>query len=107
MTEVLESVCGSFKDYAQGRHKETGRLEVIAIVGKDGAMNPRFGEYEMVQDPDLNKGLEYHCQNIVEDFEDEIVQYFGKITGDYDLEKSQNKFCDKATKVCRGVKDEL
>lgn len=107
MTEVLETVCKSFKDYAQAKHKETGRLEAIAIVGKDGQMNPRFGEYDMVQDPDLNKGLEFHCESIVEDFEDEIVAHFAGIREVEGMDESQQAFCVERTGVCKGVKEEL
>ncbi|KAF2368723.1 protein of unknown function DUF3456 [Trinorchestia longiramus] len=108
MTDLLETVCGSFKDYAQAKHKETGRVDVIPIVGKDGKMNPHFGEYEMIPDPDLNKSLEFHCQSIVEDFEDEIVQHFGgQPQQDYDVAKSQNSFCWRQSKICSGVREEL
>lgn len=107
MTEVLETVCKSFKDYAQAKHKETGRLEAIAIVGKDGQMNPHFGDYNMVQDPDLNKGLEFHCESIVEDFEDEIVAFFAGAKEGGELQESQEVFCVGMTGICKGVRDEL
>ncbi|XP_068229837.1 protein seele [Palaemon carinicauda] len=105
MLEVLESVCDSFKDYAQARHKETGKLEAIRLV-VNGAMNPRFGEYEMVQDPDLNRGLNFHCESIVEEYEDEIVSHFRK-SSDLDRESSQLKFCNEMTDICKDLKDEL
>lgn len=105
MMDVMDTVCESMQDYAQGRHKETGKLEAIKLVS-DGKMNPRFGEYEMVQDPDLNKGLKYHCESIVEDYEDDIVKYF-KNHSEAGLEDSQEEFCNKLTKICKGVKDEL
>ncbi|KAA0199088.1 hypothetical protein HAZT_HAZT003398 [Hyalella azteca] len=108
MTELMETVCGSFKDYAQAKHKETGRVEVIPIVGKDGQMNPRFSEYEMIQDPDLNKSLEFHCESIVEDHEDDIVEHFSsQPQQEFDLEKSQKEFCWSKSKICSGFKEEL
>ncbi|XP_045583648.2 protein canopy homolog 2 [Procambarus clarkii] len=105
MMELMETVCGSMKDYAQARHKETGKLEAMKLI-VNGAMNPRFGEYEMVQDPDLNKGLQFHCESIVEDFEDEVILYF-KENSELDLEESQDQFCRKLTRICDGVRDEL
>lgn len=105
MMEVMETVCKSMKDYAQARHKETGRLEAIKLV-VGGSMNPRMGEYDMVQDPDLNKGLEFHCEAIVEEFEDEIGSFF-KNSGDDELFDLQEKFCNDVTSLCSGVKDEL
>ncbi|XP_042888603.1 protein canopy homolog 2-like [Penaeus japonicus] len=105
MMELLETVCESMKDYAQARHKETGRLEAIKLV-VNGAMNPRFGEYEMVQDPDLNKGLEFHCNTLVEEFEDELVAHFRE-NAEGDIEDSQEALCYEVTNACTGVKDEL
>lgn len=105
MMELMETVCESMKDYAQARHKETGRLEAIRLV-VDGAMNPRFSEYEMVQDPDLNKGLEFHCNTLVEEFEDELVAHFRE-NAESDVEGSQQTFCYEVSDVCTGVKDEL
>lgn len=105
MMEVIESVCETMKDYAQARHKETGKVEAIKLI-VDGKMNPRFSEYEMVQDPDLNKGLEFHCQALLEDFEDEVLVHF-RINSESDIEESKETFCGQVTKVCQGVKDEL
>lgn len=105
MMEVMETVCKSMKDYAQARHKETGKLEAIKLV-VGGSMNPRMGEYEMVQDPDLNKGLEFHCEAIVEEFEDDIVTFF-KESGDSSSSDLPEQFCGDVTSLCRGVKDEL
>ncbi|MCL4146293.1 UNVERIFIED_CONTAM: hypothetical protein GTU68_001956 [Idotea baltica] len=105
MAELLETVCAEFKDYAQARHKETNRVEAMKLV-VDGAMNPRFGEYEMIQDPDLNKGVQYHCESIVEDFEDEILAYFSA-HAEEDEETSKEVFCNQTTDICVDVKDEL
>ncbi|KAK3865001.1 hypothetical protein Pcinc_029355 [Petrolisthes cinctipes] len=105
MMDVMESVCGTMKDYAQARHKETGNLEAIKLI-INGKMNPRFSEYEMVQDPDLNKGLEFHCEALLEDFEDQILEHF-RTGSEGDIEESKEKFCGQVTKVCQGVKDEL
>ena len=105
MMEMMEIVCKSMKDYAQAKHKETGQLEAIKLV-VNGNMNPRMAEYEMVQDPDLNKGLEFHCEAIVEEFEEEIVKFFKK-SGDANLIDLQEQFCGDGTSLCIGVKDEL
>lgn len=105
MMEVMENVCENMKDYAQARHKETGKLEAVKLV-VNGAMNPRFNEYEMVQDPDLNKGLQFHCESIVEEFEDEVVAYFKKHS-EIELRDSQEQFCGELTGICSGVRDEL
>lgn len=110
MTELLEKICDEFKDYAQARHKETNKIEVIKLV-EDGKMNPRFGEYEMIQDPELNKGVQYHCESIIEDFEDDIMEFFLKKSsaedGFEDEEKLKENFCLSSTKICKDVKEEL
>ena len=107
MTELMETLCKSFSDYAQAYHKTTGKLEVISIVGKDGKMNPHFSDYDMVQDPDLNKGLEFHCQSIVEDYEDDILKHFSTVEQDGDVSLSKRQFCAELTSVCPAGKTEL
>ncbi|KAG0723490.1 Protein canopy 2 [Chionoecetes opilio] len=105
MMDTMETVCQSMKDYAQARHKETRKLEAIKLV-ENGNMNPRMMEYDMVQDPDLNKGLEFHCEAIIEEHEDDIVKFF-KENGGSSLPDLQEEFCGEVTSLCRGVKDEL
>lgn len=105
MTELLESVCKEFGDYAQARHKETNEIETIKLV-ENGVMNPRFNEYEMVQDPDLNKGIQFHCESIVEDFEDELMEFFTGGTK-FEDEASLKNFCTNKAKLCPFAKNEL
>ncbi|CAL4103564.1 unnamed protein product [Meganyctiphanes norvegica] len=104
MMDVLETVCDSMDDYAQVRHKESGELDVIKLV-VNGALNPNFGEYEVVQDPELNKGVKFHCQTLVEEYEDEIIAHF-KDNSEQDVKEAQNQFCLKENRICI-VKDEL
>lgn len=104
MMDVLETVCESMDDYVQARHKETGVLDVIKLV-VNGAMNPNFGNYDVVQDPDLNKGVKYHCQTLVEEYEDEIIGHF-RINSEQDVKEAQTQFCMKENKICT-VRDEL
>ncbi|KAG0730601.1 Protein canopy 2 [Chionoecetes opilio] len=104
---------GSYRIEADGKQKlssvkyadsEKGQLEAIKLV-ENGNMNPRMKEYDMVQDPDLNKGLEFHCEAIIEEHEDDIVKFFKK-SSDASLPDLQEEFCGDVTSLCRGVKDE-
>lgn len=104
MMDVLETVCEAMDDYAQVRHKETGVLDVIKLV-VNGALNPNFGLYEVVQDPELNKGVKYHCQTLVEEYEDEIIAHF-RVNSEQDVKEAQKQFCMKENKICI-VRDEL
>jgi len=104
MMDVLETVCDSMDDYAQVRHKETDELDVIKLV-VNGALNPHFSEYEVVQDPELNKSVKYHCQTLVEEYEDEIIAHF-RVNSEQDVKKAQKQFCIKENQICT-VRDEL
>jgi len=79
MTEVFEGICEKMKDHVQARDKTTQDLEIIALMGADGKMNVDFGAYDLVQDPDLNKGVETQCHSLVEDLEEDIVTAFASV----------------------------
>ena len=96
---------GDFKDYVQAKNKETNEIEIFRLV-IDGKMNPKFNDYEIIQDPDLNKGVKYHCESISEDFEDDIIDFFAKESASPSKE-SEIKFCEKITNICPHTKDEL
>lgn len=55
----MESVCNKMDDYVRVRSKTNGKLLVIPLI-LDGQMNPKVGEYEIIQDGDLNKSLKFY-----------------------------------------------
>ncbi|XP_076043518.1 canopy family protein seele isoform X4 [Oratosquilla oratoria] len=105
MVEVLETVCKRFDDYAQAVHKTTGRLTVMQLV-INGAMNPNFGDYELKQDSELNRSLEFYCNGMVEEYEEDITALYGENPeiGKKDLQKV---LCNEMADLCSEQKEEL
>uniref|UniRef100_A0A0A9XIC9 Protein canopy 2 n=2 Tax=Lygus hesperus TaxID=30085 RepID=A0A0A9XIC9_LYGHE len=95
LTELMETVCNKMDDYVRVRSKTTGQLMVIPLI-VNGAMNPVVGEYDIIQDGDLNKSLKFNCENIIEEFEEGIVKHFSE-EGAKDLEI---RICSEHAKLC-------
>lgn len=98
MIDLFEFICKSFDDFVQAKCKKTGNLEVVKMV-VDGSMNPRFGDYDILQDPDLNKGLSANCLAILEEYEAEIEKFLLHYTNLED-EELKDFFCKNMTGIC-------
>lgn len=104
LTEVMDSVCAKMEDYVRATFKENGTLTVMPLM-LDGKMNPLMNEVDIVQDSDLNKSLQYYCDDIVDDIEDDLISIIK--SGDDD--HAVHSICTKITKLCpkKEVKVEL
>lgn len=60
LDEVLENVCVQFDDYAQAKKKSDQRATIVRITDRNGGMNPRFHEVDIVPDDDLNTRLKFY-----------------------------------------------
>uniref|UniRef100_A0A0K8T321 DUF3456 domain-containing protein n=2 Tax=Lygus hesperus TaxID=30085 RepID=A0A0K8T321_LYGHE len=59
-------------------------------------MNPIIGDAEIIQDGDLNRSLKFYCENIVEEFDEGFVKYFGERVPD-----ASQKVCWEYSKLCQ------
>lgn len=94
LTELMDSVCGMMDDYVRATFKNNGSLIVMPLL-LNGQMNPLMSVVDVVQDSDLNKSLQYYCDDIVNDIEDDIIR----------LIKSEDdhivySICTKVTQLC-------
>uniref|UniRef100_A0A8D8YJA4 Protein canopy homolog 2 n=1 Tax=Cacopsylla melanoneura TaxID=428564 RepID=A0A8D8YJA4_9HEMI len=80
LSEVMDNVCNVMEDYVKAVDKKTGELIIMPLV-INGAMNPRMGEVDMIQDPDLNKNIKYYCEDEVKNRQliDEGTAEHGKV----------------------------
>lgn len=60
LNELVDTICKQFEDYAQAKTKTTGEPTIIRIVTRNGGMNPKFGEVDIVPDEDLNTRLKFY-----------------------------------------------
>jgi len=72
LTEVMDSVCEKMNDYVRATYKKNGTLIVMPLI-LDGKMNPLMSDVDVVQDSDLNKSLQYYCEDIVDDIEEDLI----------------------------------
>lgn len=47
-------------DYVRAVTKKTQQLTLLRIVSKDGKMNSKMSDVDVIQDGDLNKSLKYY-----------------------------------------------
>lgn len=72
LNELMDSVCGKMDNYVRATFKNNGSLIVIPLL-VNGKMNPLVSQVDIVQDSDLNKSLQYYCEDIVNDIEDDLI----------------------------------
>lgn len=95
LTEVMDSVCEKMNDYVRATFKNNGSLTVMPLM-LDGKMNPLMSEVDVVQDSDLNKSLQYYCEDIVNDIEDDLIS----IIKSEDDNQIVYSICTKITQLC-------
>lgn len=100
LTELMDTVCNKMDDYARAVYKSSGQLTVIPLI-KDGKVNPILDEVNLVTDADLNKSLKHYCQQILDEYEDDVVNLFRNSVDNIDI-----RLCSEAAKLCNQSIDE-
>lgn len=100
LTELMDTICNKMDDYARAVYKSSGQLTVIPLI-KDGKVNPVLGEVNLVTDADLNKSLKHYCQQILDEYEDDVVNLFRSSADNIDI-----RLCSQAAKLCNQSIDE-
>ncbi|XP_024944517.1 protein seele [Cephus cinctus] len=95
ISNVLDEICGKLSDYVRARYKSNGQLTILNLLDSSGGMNPEIAKVDIIQDSDLNKSLKYHCEAIIEEFEDGIVNVFRDGGKDADI-----KVCSEIANLC-------
>lgn len=100
LTELMDTICNKMDDYARAVYKSSGQLTVIPLI-KDGKVNPVLDEVNLVTDADLNKSLKHYCQQILDEYEDDVVNLFRNSVDNIDI-----RLCSEAAKLCNQSIDE-
>nr|ACO14890.1 canopy homolog 2 precursor [Caligus clemensi] len=98
--EMVDKICERFEDYAQAKEKSSGKFSVIPLTTPTGNMNPSFGNYDVLPDDELNRKLIFHCQSIIEELEDDILDLYSH----EDAKNLESKLCSG---FCKNTKEEL
>ncbi|XP_077299216.1 canopy family protein seele isoform X2 [Arctopsyche grandis] len=99
LSDMVDDVCSKMTDYVRVRYKATQKLAVMKMMSDTGGMNPDFSYTDFVTDDDLNKSLEFYCEEIVGENEDQLVEIYAKRPTD-ELPDGKIKFCDEYLNLC-------
>ncbi|XP_052743037.1 protein seele [Bicyclus anynana] len=100
ISEVIDEICKKMDDYVRVHYKSTGKLAIMLLVTREGHMNPEFSKTKFVTDDDLNKSLEYYCERMFEDNEDEITELYKTRPDDDIMPDAEREICFNAAQYC-------
>ncbi|CAB0038185.1 unnamed protein product [Trichogramma brassicae] len=100
LSDMLDSICKKMQDYVRAKYKSNGKLTLLKLI-ENGQMNPLMNEVDIIQDGDLNKSLEYFCEEVVNDYEDSFIQVMTQGQRNPKL-----KICLEESNYCKGFMDE-
>ncbi|XP_059539242.1 protein canopy homolog 2 isoform X1 [Myotis daubentonii] len=94
LTELLEEVCDRMKEYGEQMDPTTHRNIYIRVVNRNG--EPKDLNLEGIRiDSDIRGTLKFACETIVEEYEDELIEFFSR-----EADNVKDKLCSKRTDLC-------
>ncbi|XP_018613407.1 protein canopy-1 isoform X2 [Scleropages formosus] len=98
LTELLENVCDSMNDYALYIDPDTKEKSYKRFAPREGEGGnfPDFKHFQF-DGPDGSESLKFACENIVEEYEDNIISLFVQGVGDV-----LDMLCGKISGHCKG-----
>ncbi|XP_049882869.1 protein seele [Pectinophora gossypiella] len=100
ISEMIDDICKKMDDYVRVYYKSTGKLAIMRLIDDDGKMNGDFSKTKFVTDDDLNKSLEYYCERMFEENEDEITDLYKNRPHDDIMPDAETEICFKHTSYC-------
>lgn len=94
LTEMLDDICNVMENYVRATHKANGSQTIISLLA-DGGMNPLMSEVDLVQDTDLNKSLKYHCEDIVDEYLETLMDELRA-----ERQNLSAKICGEVAQLC-------
>ncbi|XP_061076678.1 protein canopy homolog 2 [Conger conger] len=92
LLEVMDEVCEKMKDYGERVEPSTNRKIYVRVTSRDGkAMDLS----ETTLDSRVTSSLKFACETIVEQHEDEIIEFFA-----HETDNVKDKLCSKRTDLC-------
>ncbi|XP_060714378.1 protein canopy homolog 2 [Tachysurus vachellii] len=92
LLELMEGVCEKMKDYGETLDPVTKRKKYVRFTARDGTSE----EVSNVSyDSRVVSSLKFACETIVEQNEDEIIEFFS-----HETDNVKDKLCSKRTDLC-------
>ncbi|KAL0978231.1 hypothetical protein UPYG_G00167760 [Umbra pygmaea] len=92
LLELMENVCERMKDYGERVEPTTSRAIYERVVSRDGKS---MDLSEAKLDSEVTASLKYACETIIEQNEDEVIEYFA-----HETDNVKDKLCSKRTDLC-------
>lgn len=94
LTELLEEVCDRMKEYGEQIDPSTHRKNYVRVVGRNGESSELDLQGIRI-DSDISGTLKFACESIVEEYEDELIEFFSR-----EADNVKDKLCSKRTDLC-------
>lgn len=98
LADSMDRFCRSMDDYARGIDKMTGRIRLVRIFGPDGGANPEMDEIEPISDSNMNRSLFVHCEDIIDQYDQELLTAFQSPEGDLERVCTRLELCVSETR---------
>ncbi|XP_051532640.1 protein canopy homolog 2 isoform X2 [Myxocyprinus asiaticus] len=92
LLELMEEVCEKMKDYGERVDPTTNRKTYVRHTSRDGTA---MDLSDVAFDSRVNSSLKFACETIVEQHEDEIIEFFA-----HETDNVKDKLCSKRTDLC-------
>ncbi|KAG7493132.1 hypothetical protein JOB18_001791 [Solea senegalensis] len=92
LLELMESVCERMEDYGESTDSSTDRKSYIRVKSRSGEP---MDLSEAALDSRVTASLRFACETIVEQNEDEIIEFFA-----HETDNVKDKLCSKRTDLC-------
>ncbi|XP_035376307.1 protein canopy homolog 2 [Electrophorus electricus] len=92
LLEVMEEVCEKMKDYGEHVDSTTNRKIYMRHTSHDGTA---MDLSDVTLDSRVSANLKFACETIVEQNEDEIIEFFA-----HETDNVKDKLCSKRTDLC-------
>nr|XP_006987406.2 protein canopy homolog 2 [Peromyscus maniculatus bairdii]XP_042119463.1 protein canopy homolog 2 [Peromyscus maniculatus bairdii] len=97
LTELLEEVCDRMKEYGEQIDPSTHRKNYVRVVSRSGESSELDLQGIRI-DSDISGTLKFACESIVEEYEDELIEFFSR-----EADNVKDKLCSKRTDLCDHV----
>uniref|UniRef100_A0A2K6SWA9 Canopy FGF signaling regulator 2 n=1 Tax=Saimiri boliviensis boliviensis TaxID=39432 RepID=A0A2K6SWA9_SAIBB len=94
LTELLEEICDRMKEYGEQIDPSTHRKNYVRVVSRNGESSELDLQGIRI-DSDISGTLKFACESIVEEYEDELIEFFSR-----EADNVKDKLCSKRTDLC-------
>ncbi|XP_066527352.1 protein canopy homolog 2 [Hoplias malabaricus] len=92
LLELMEEVCERMKDYGERVDPVTNRKTYVRHTSRDGTS---LDLSDVSLDTRVSSSLKFACETIVEQNEDEIIEFFA-----HEIENVKDRLCSQRTDLC-------